>query len=64
LSTAIVPLTIKYTVVARLRSPMREVVGLGGLTLHKHIAWAHIVTIHHLVSGSTISQPKGYLMAQ
>ena len=36
LTTVVLPLTIKYTVVAKWRSPADGVVGLGGLTVQPH----------------------------
>ena len=36
LTTAVLPLAIKYTVVARWRSPADGVAGLGGLTVQAH----------------------------
>ena len=47
LTTAVLPLAIKYTVVARWRSPADGVAGLGGLTVQA-FAWADTLTIHHL----------------
>ena len=50
LTTAVLPLAIKYTVVARWRSPADGVAGLGGLTVQAHclsvvesskITWIH-----------------------
>ena len=37
LTTAVLPLAIKYTVVARWRSPADGVAGLGGLTVRAQI---------------------------
>ena len=36
LTTAVLPLAIKYTVVAKWRSPADGVAGLGGLTVQAH----------------------------
>ena len=49
LTTAVLPLTIKYTVVARWRSPADRVAGLGGLTVQAHCL-------------SGYSSPRGYPM--
>ena len=36
LTTAVIPLTIKYTVVVKWRSPADRVAGLGGLTVQEY----------------------------
>ena len=61
LTTAVLPLAIKYIVVARWRSPADGVAGLGGLTVQT--LPERILSLSTTsASGSIISSPRGYPM--
>ena len=63
MTTTVLPLPVKYTVVAKWRYPVDRVAGLGGLTVQAHCLSADTLTIHHLSSSSIISSLRGYPMA-
>ena len=62
LTTAVLPLAIKYTVVARWRSTVDGVAGLGGFDCTSTLP-ARILSLSTTsASGSIISSPRGYPM--
>ena len=62
LTTAVLPLAIEYTVVAKWRSPADGVAGLGWLTVQAHClsGYSHILSTTS-ASGSIISSLRGCL---